>query len=188
MVTESNLPYLIRRMKPKDIPTVVQLDHQVFKDPWPRAAYIYELYFNPNARYFVLQMKGYPSPDAIQGFVGMRVEEQRGHISTLAIHPEWRGQGLGEVLFIAALKQALTMKAATVVLEVRVFNKVAQNLYFKYGFVAKTRFTGYYQDGEDAFQLELEIGEDVKSYAQTLQTRCDCLEKQIITGALASKS
>ncbi|MBN1259860.1 MAG: ribosomal protein S18-alanine N-acetyltransferase [Anaerolineae bacterium] len=158
--------YTIRRMEPRDIPAVVKLDHQVFLDPWPESAYIQELYFNPNACYFVLEI---PTPaklrgrwpwktetaDPIQGFIGMRVERSNGHISTLAIHPELRGHGFGEFLLITALRQAIEMEACCVLLEVRVSNHPAQNLYRKYDFEVVGRQPRYYQNGEDALLMEL---------------------------------
>ena len=43
-------------MAAHDIPAVVSVDRQVFVDPWPESAYVQELYFNPNAHYFVLTL------------------------------------------------------------------------------------------------------------------------------------
>jgi ribosomal-protein-alanine N-acetyltransferase len=152
-------------MQPRDIPTVSALEKLVFKDPWPQSAYVQELYFNPVARYFVLEVEGEAMTrrpwrarrlNRIQGFVGMRVEGKRGHISTLGLHPDWRGRGLGELLLLHALEQVVDMQGTWVTLEVRASNEIAQRLYFKYGFVVATTLRGYYRDGEDALLLELD--------------------------------
>ena len=91
------------------------------------------------------------------GFVGMRVEGTRGHISTLAVRDEWRGQRLGEVLLLTAVDQAVRDGAQSIGLEVRVSNSVAQALYAKYGFVQRSRLQRYYANGEDAFYLQVAL-------------------------------
>ncbi len=157
-------PYLIRPLTPRDVPAVVSVDRLVFHDPWPESTYVQEIYFNPNAHYFVLEShtalttrrwftRRTIHEEQILGFVGMRVESERGHISTLALRPEWRGRGLGELLLISALEQAVHDGAQSVTLEVRISNHVAQSLYNKYGFVRTSRLHGYYADGEDAYLM-----------------------------------
>lgn len=162
------LPFRIRKLESKDLPSVISIDRMVFKNPWPESAFVQELYFNPHARYFVLELT---QPVKIHlwrewridrnrqmiGFVGVRVERGEGHISTLAIHPEWRGWGLGELLLQRALEQAIENDAETVSLEVRISNAVAQTLYAKYGFTTVSRLRGYYADGEDAHLMRTTV-------------------------------
>ncbi|HQE94190.1 MAG TPA: ribosomal protein S18-alanine N-acetyltransferase [Anaerolineae bacterium] len=178
-MNDNGLPFNIRRLEAKDIPTVTSIDRLVFRDPWPESAYVQELYFNPNAHYFVLQLT--PAMPArswnerraalashIVGFVGMRMEVDQGHISTLAVRPEWRGWGLGELLFHKAIDQAIRNNAQTVSLEVRVSNVIALNLYAKYGFEKVSRLRGYYSDGEDAFFMRADVmGAEYQQYLQT---------------------
>ncbi|MBN2391147.1 MAG: GNAT family N-acetyltransferase [Anaerolineae bacterium] len=199
-MNETRLPFNIRRLEAKDIPTVIGIDRLVFHDPWPESAYVQELYFNPNAHYFVLQLtpemlrqdsraqdSRAPSrrtyswaerraalTSQIVGFVGMRVEMERGHISTLALRPEWRGWGLGELLLHTALDQAIHNGAQTVALEVRVSNAVAQNLYAKYNFVVVSQLRGYYVDGEDAYYMRANIAG--RAYYDNLRQRRVLLE------------
>jgi len=167
-MNNNGLPFDIRRLEAKDIPIVTSIDRLVFRDPWPESAYVQELYFNPNAHYFVLQLtpamptRSWSEQRAalasqIIGFVGMRVEIDRGHISTLAVRPDWRGWGLGELLLHKALDQAICNGAETVSLEVRVSNAIALNLYAKYGFERISRLRGYYSDGEDAYFMRADV-------------------------------
>ncbi|MGC9393804.1 MAG: ribosomal protein S18-alanine N-acetyltransferase [Anaerolineae bacterium] len=187
-MNETSLPFHIRQLEAKDIPTVISIDRLVFHDPWPESAYVQELYFNPNAHYFVLQLT--PAMPAhswaerraalasqIVGFVGVRVEMERGHISTLALRPEWRGGGLGELLLYTALDQAIRNGAHTVALEVRVSNAVAQNLYAKYGFVVVSQLRGYYADGEDAYYMRANV--EGQAYYAHLQQRRARLEHRL---------
>ncbi len=183
-------PFLIRRMKPADIPAVMALDRIVFSDPWPESVYIKELFYNPKARYFVLYLDRRvelrrrwwtwrPRTPQLLGFVGMRTEGTKGHISTLAVRPEWQGRGLGELLLLTALEQSLADAVRAVTLEVRVSNLVAQRLYQKYRFVRTSRLHGYYHNGEDAFLLQAGPLDD--AYRQMLRERRVLLAEKLRT-------
>ena len=74
------------------------------------------------------------------------------HICTLALRPEWRGRGLGELLLARLMALAMDYPVEAVTLEVRETNVVAQNLYHKYGFSVVGRRKRYYSDNsEDAY-------------------------------------
>lgn len=92
-----------------------------------------------------------PAPRVL-GYGGLWLWLDEAHISTIAVHPHWRGQGLGELLLVAMLERAIKLKAAQCTLEVRVSNEVAQNLYKKYGFEVTGIRRRYYRDNsEDAY-------------------------------------
>jgi ribosomal-protein-alanine N-acetyltransferase len=68
--------------------------------------------------------------------------------------PEYRRRGLGELLFLALLEEAIRRQVTWVTLEVRVSNASAQALYNKYGFTIQGRRPRYYSDNnEDAFVM-----------------------------------
>jgi ribosomal-protein-alanine N-acetyltransferase len=88
------------------------------------------------------------------GFSGMWHIADEAHVSTIAVHPEWRGYKLGELLLWNMVYRAIREDARLVTLEVRVGNRIAQNLYRKYGFEIMGRRKGYYRDnGEDAYMM-----------------------------------
>jgi ribosomal-protein-alanine N-acetyltransferase len=73
------------------------------------------------------------------------------HITTIAVHPLYRGRGIGELLLIHCIDRALETHAERMTLEVRVSNSVAKRLYEKYRFSIQGRRPRYYSDnGEDA--------------------------------------
>ncbi len=87
----------------------------------------------------------------IVGYGGIWLTVDDAHITTIAVAPQYRGQGLGELLLNGLIDQALDMQAAVLTLEVRVSNVVAQNLYTKYSFQVVGWRQRYYTDnGEDA--------------------------------------
>ena len=88
---------------------------------------------------------------AIVGYGGLWLNVDEGHITTIAVAPEYRGRGIGELLLNGLIDQALALNTDMLTLEVRVSNLVAQQLYLKYGFRASGTRPRYYTDnGEDA--------------------------------------
>jgi ribosomal-protein-alanine N-acetyltransferase len=94
---------------------------------------------------------------AIVGYVGFRRQDGEGHITTIAVHPDFRRRGLGEFLLLAALDKMLTLGVDRVTLEMRPSNDVAYQLYRKYGFAVERRQAGYYRDGEDAWVMAAQV-------------------------------
>ena len=88
----------------------------------------------------------------VAGYAGLWMIMDEAHITTIAVHPDFRGQGVGELLLIGMIDTALQMGASWLTLEVRVSNIIAQNLYKKYTFKEEGRRPRYYTDNdEDAF-------------------------------------
>ena len=98
-----------------------------------------------------------PERDRIAGYMGLRFQGTEAHLSTIAVHPDWRGKGLGELLLLTAMEEALQLRSSAVTLEVRASNWVAQRLYRKYGFQFTGTHRGYYRDGEDAWLMAVKI-------------------------------
>jgi ribosomal-protein-alanine N-acetyltransferase len=91
------------------------------------------------------------SPYSIVGYGGLWLNVDEAHVTTIAVAPEYRGRGIGELLLNGLIDQALTLNTDLLTLEVRVSNIVAQQLYLKYGFRPSGTRPRYYTDnGEDA--------------------------------------
>jgi ribosomal-protein-alanine N-acetyltransferase len=89
--------------------------------------------------------------DLIVGHGGIWLSLDEGHITTIAVHPDHRGRGIGELLVIGLIDQAYELGAQQLTLEVRVSNTNAQRLYHKYGFAEHGIRHRYYTDNnEDA--------------------------------------
>lgn len=99
--------------------------------------------------------RGEPAPSggvpSLVGYAGTWLMLDEAHVTTIAVRPEFRGRGLGEMLIIGLIDKATEVGARWVTLEVRVSNTVAQSLYRKYTFHSEGIRKGYYSDnGEDA--------------------------------------
>lgn len=141
--------YEIRKMTPLDIDDVMRIDVQSFSYPWTREIFEQELLHNHYAHYFVLENK-----EQMVGYVGLWIVEDDAQITNIAVLPDFRGKKLGEKLFRFAMQHALHEGAKRLSLEVRVSNKVAQNLYKKFGLVPGGIRKNYYTDNnEDALVM-----------------------------------
>ncbi len=92
-----------------------------------------------------------PELDSIIGFAGLWLMVDEAHVTTIAMHPNFRRLGLGELMLVSLIDIAYHIGAKRVTLEARVSNYTAQNLYRKYGFrEAGVRYRYYSDNQEDA--------------------------------------
>ncbi|HOP41586.1 MAG TPA: GNAT family N-acetyltransferase, partial [Geobacteraceae bacterium] len=68
-------------------------------------------------------------------------------------------KGIGKLLVLAALEEFRKRGASFVALEVRPSNAAAIALYRHVGFVATGRRKRYYENGEDAILMSIEMNE-----------------------------
>lgn len=135
----------IEPMRASDIEEVYQIERMCFTTPWSLDSFTSEIN-NNLAKYIVAKVDG-----KIVGYGGMWIVIDEGHITNIAVHPDYREQGIGEALVKSLIVLAKEHNAYRITLEVRPSNAAALNLYKKFGFqVAGTR-KGYYSDTrEDA--------------------------------------
>jgi len=138
-----------RQMKEEDLNKIMVIEKSSFATPWTYDAFFNELYSNQFAHYVVAEVE-----DEIIGYCGLWVIIDEGHITNIAILPEYRGKGLGEQLLRAVMETAKGLGAETLTLEVRVSNNVAKGLYRKLGFQDGGIRKSYYTDNfEDALVM-----------------------------------
>lgn len=136
----------IRSMSVKDIPEVMEIEKLSFSVPWSEESFRNEIESNMSARYMVVE-----TGKTVAAYGGMWIILDEGHITNIAVHPDYRGRGLGNAIVEALLSAARQEKVRALTLEVRRTNIIAQNLYLKYGFEAVGIRPKYYADnGEDA--------------------------------------
>jgi ribosomal-protein-alanine N-acetyltransferase len=169
--------YFIEPMGEDDIPAVQQIERQSQMAPWSAQTYRREIRNRQSCRYVVaradtrppngsptitdypllvrmLQRIGLVSllPTArlpIAGYGGIWLNERSGHITTIAVAPDHRRRGVGELLLNALIDGAYELNAEYLSLEVRVSNLAAQRLYLKYGFRPVGQRPHYYTDNQE---------------------------------------
>lgn len=128
------------------IDDIVNVEKLSFKIPWSRQSIMDEFLNNETAVYFCALAGG-----KAVGYAGMWQVLDEGHITNIAVHPEFRQCGLGSALMEVLLAEAERRDIKALTLEVRKSNFSAQALYRKYGFSDGGMRKKYYADNnEDA--------------------------------------
>lgn len=137
---------VIRLMKIEDIDAIQVIEHACFSLPWSETAFYNELKHNHFAHYVVIELDG-----RIIAYGGMWTIMDEAHVTNIAVHPDYQGNGWGTTIVEELRRTALFLGSKKMTLEVRVSNKRAQHLYQKMGFREAGIRKGYYSDNhEDA--------------------------------------
>jgi ribosomal-protein-alanine N-acetyltransferase len=170
-------PYRLRPMRLSDIPAIMEIEAKAFPVPWKASAYHYEISQNRLAHYQVLLLNAGDLGAKLVGYAGFWMLAGEAHVSTIAVDPKRRRRGLGELLFLSLLRQAYTLHAQLVTLEVRASNKAAQALYTKYNFKEVGERRRYYQGKEDALIMTVEPLD--RAYRHFLRVREEALVRRV---------
>ena len=141
----------IERMNETHVAAVAALEKLCFAVPWILSSIASELN-NPLALWLVAVEDG----DLI-GYIGSQSVMGESDMMNVAVHPDHRRKGLGEML-VLALCEALSGENTSLALEVRASNAPAISLYEKLGFVQVGLRRNYYRNPkEDALILRKEL-------------------------------
>ena len=145
---------VIRPMTIDDVDGVFEVEKNCFEHYWSKGEFEKEMK-NDVARYLVADIDG-----KIVGYVGIWFVAGEGHITNVAVHSDYRGQKIGDILIKHLVKMCKDNNVFAMTLEVRVSNIVAQNLYKKYGFKLAGIRKEYYSDNkEDAMIMWSQLKE-----------------------------
>lgn len=142
------MSYLIRTMKDKDINEIMKIESVSFgSHHWTKESFRSEIR-NSTGNYYVLIDN---DRGKLVGYAGFWLIMEECHVTTIAVHPDYRRKSLGELLLQHLIAKSKACGAKWMTLEVRSSNLGAQNLYYKYGFSSLGLRRKYYQDNnEDA--------------------------------------
>jgi ribosomal-protein-alanine N-acetyltransferase len=141
---DNHKPLVIEPMADADVKEVLRIEQQSFSTQWPSNAFYQEIHDNKLAHYFVGRVG-----NRVVAYGGIWVILEDSHVTTIAVHPEYRGRKYGEVMLLRLLDEAIERGASWMTLEVRESNTVAQSLYRKYGFTTVSTRKGYYSDNNE---------------------------------------
>lgn len=152
-----SIPFEITSLKTADIPQAQAIERAAYITSPPNRDFLKEL-SNQLAHYFVLHaISKAPTPGTLKSMIGVAgfwLIADEIHVITIAVHPQWKRQGGGELMLIKLLEEGYSLGAAVATLEARPSNQSALSLYQKYKFQQVGNRPGYYDDnGEDALIL-----------------------------------
>ena len=137
---------IIRQAEESDIRPMAEMDILCFTAPWSEESFTQEIKENNMAFYIVAEIDG-----KVAGYAGLWCIVDEGHITNVAVHPDFRRRGIGEALVSVLLTHTIENGILSHTLEVRESNAAAISLYTKFGFVPAGKRKNYYEDNnEDA--------------------------------------
>ena len=143
--------YDIKPLTRDQLPEVLRLNIRCFRngDNYTKHTFDYLLNQPKTLSYRTVTERG-----EMVGFAFVMVNENNAaHLTTIGVAPEHRRRGIAEKL-LKHIEYALSERdVATVMLEVRVGNTVAQKLYRDAGYTVVQRIAKYYNNGEDCFLM-----------------------------------
>ena len=89
-------------LKPEHIDQVLEIERVSFPTPWSRESFLGELLQNSLAYYFACLQD-----DVLIGYAGMWIIIDEAHITNVAVHPDYRGKKLGEIMILHMMAEAL---------------------------------------------------------------------------------
>lgn len=137
-------------LEEKYIPSIVEIDKRSEAVPWSEASFQNEL-SHPHGVFYVAV-----DSDEVVGYAGMWLIIDEAHITTIAVSPERRREGIGRILMVALLEEAKRRGIVCSTLEVRAGNVAAIMLYERLGYLRVAVRRAYYPDNrEDALVMWL---------------------------------
>lgn len=129
----------IRPMEMGDIEHILELEKQIFTDPWPRSAFVEQL----NAPYwgaFVADEGG-----KVIGYACYLIVADESHLTNIAVDPAHRRKSVAKLLLDSILQVVHEHTCTLLLLEVRPSNAEARAFYEKHGFEPLYRRPNYYR-------------------------------------------
>ena len=136
--------WIIREMKIEDLDHIMEIESLSFTIPWSKESFIHELNNNSVAKYYVAVIENF-----VAGYAGLWKIMDEGHITNIAVHPEYRNKRIGESLIKRIFKVCDSVNINKLTLEVRESNSAALKLYEKMGFQAEGIRKAYYHDNKE---------------------------------------
>jgi ribosomal-protein-alanine N-acetyltransferase len=142
----------IREAVRADAAEIAEIEKLCFSSPWSLEDILREIEGNELARYIVCA-----AGRRVIAYAGLWAVLNEGHITNLAVHPDFRRRGVGAAVLEALLERTRRSAGLTdFTLEVRASNAVAMRLYGPAGFREEGRRRGYYTEpSEDAIIMWL---------------------------------
>ena len=153
---------IIRRCEPSDMISVMEINMKTLPEHY--SDYFYESLLADMPESFLVaenggRFVGYIMCKSEFGFSNFKKLGfvKKGHVVSVAVLDEFRGNGIGSALVEEAFKGVNEKQCDEMYLEVRCSNTDAVRLYEKLGMSVLQRLKSYYRDGEDAYMMSIEF-------------------------------
>lgn len=134
----------VRWMIRRDMPSILEIEHDSFEFPWNEEEFI-QCLRQRNCIGMVAEIR-----DQVVGFMVYQLHKDRLHLLNLAVHPNLRRAGIGRALIDKLIGKLATTPRTSVVVEVRETNIDAQLFFREFRFKAISVLQEHYFDTDEA--------------------------------------
>ena len=138
------------RMVQEDADGVARVEAACMPVPWSRQSF-WEEASHTDAYYLIA--RDVDRDNLIVAYAGCWVLANEGHITNVAVDPDYQGQGLGRKLMNELSSRVKALGVDSMTLEVRPSNTVAINLYTSLGFRSVGQRPKYYTNPVEAAEI-----------------------------------
>ena len=131
---------VITEFSERHLDALTAIERRCFSDPWSRAMLAAELE-KDYSMYLIAEKDGVPA-----GYVGAHLVADEASINNVATDPDFRREGIAELLITELIRRASERGAVSFNLEVRENNTPAISLYKKMGFLPVGVRKNYYSN------------------------------------------
>lgn len=143
--------YAIRPLTIDQLPEVLRLNIRCFRNGDNYTKHTFDYLLNEPR---TLSYRMVTTADEMVGFAFVMVNENNAaHLTTVGVAPEHRRRGIAARLLEHIEDSLRERDIGTLMLEVRVGNTAAQELYRRIGYTTVQRIGRYYNNGEDCFLM-----------------------------------
>ncbi|MHA1525523.1 MAG: GNAT family N-acetyltransferase [Promethearchaeota archaeon] len=165
--SKNDSSFMVRRCTDEDLERVKQVNEQELPEDYP--FFFYKSILDNYPESFLVAC---PKDDfnQILGYIMWRVERtssknslrllNKGHLVSIAVSGDYRRQGIATVLLAKSMPEIQKENISEYVLEVRVSNYSAINLYEDFKFKTEGIKKKYYKDGENAYFMVYKLNEN----------------------------
>lgn len=157
-------------MRRRHLRGVLKIETQVYPRPWSLGLFLSELALR-TTRFYVVAKVG----PTVVGYAGLMLTGGDGHITTIAVDPEWHRQGIGTRLLLAVSRAGIARGCTGLTLEVRVSNEAAQGMYRTFGYAPAGVRKNYYAESNEDALIMWAHDVDLPGYAE----RLDAIEASV---------
>jgi len=145
------MTYSIRPLTLEQLPEVLRLNLRCFRNGDNYTKHTFDYLLNEPR---TLSYRMVTPADEIVGFAFVMVNENNAaHLTTIGVAPEHRRRKIAVNLLNHIEDSLRRREVGTIMLEVRVSNTSAQDLYRQTGYSVVQRINKYYNNGEDCFLM-----------------------------------
>lgn len=152
----------IRPIQKHDFEQLTQIEFESFTDPYPKELFQFLAGTQPDQFLVIVEKK--EETESILGYAVADIDRKKqskvGHILSIAIGKQYRRRRFGSRLLSKLINVLKSKGCNGVILEVRVSNNDARSFYQKLGFREVERSRRFYDDGEDALIMALNLEEE----------------------------